>query len=89
MMGHDESEGIERGVELVELRRFDQDRYYRPSDPEMRMLGTVSTLAHWRHRGRGPRFLRLGNRVFYRGSDINEFLDAQVVSLPGEDPSPD
>jgi len=39
---------------------------------------TAETLANWRHRGFGPRFLKIGGRVRYRLTDIAEFLDAQT-----------
>ena len=75
---------------FVQFRRFDPDRYYRPMDPELGIIGTPGTLAHRRHRGVGPRWVAWGNRVFYRGSDLNAFLDEHVVALPGDGPdSPD
>ena len=39
----------------------------------------VSTLDKMRVQGRGPRHLKVGNRVFYRESDLAAFLDAAVV----------
>lgn len=39
----------------------------------------VSTLDKMRVQGRGPRYLKVGNRVFYRESDLAAFLDAAVV----------
>ena len=36
------------------------------------------TLARWRHEGFGPKWVRLGRRVFYRSSDLREWIDAQV-----------
>ena len=66
----------------MELRRFESDRYYKPADPELSIFGTPGTLAQRRHRGEGPRYVRFGNRVLYRGSDLNEFLDEHVVG-PG------
>lgn len=44
------------------------------------MLGVVEkTLPMWRHLGRGPTYLKIGRRVFYRPTDIKEWLDKQVV----------
>jgi predicted DNA-binding transcriptional regulator AlpA len=35
-----------------------------------------TTLATWRTQGRGPRFLKMGQRkVLYRATDIDEWLD--------------
>jgi predicted DNA-binding transcriptional regulator AlpA len=44
-----------------------------------------STLAMWRHKGRGPRYLKIGRSCFYLESDIEAWLDAQaVVPVPKE-----
>jgi hypothetical protein len=36
------------------------------------------TLEQWRWQGRGPRYLKIGGRVVYRLSDIEEFERASV-----------
>jgi hypothetical protein len=42
-----------------------------------------TTLAMWRHLGRGPRYLKIGRSCFYRLDDIETWLDAQaVVPIP-------
>jgi hypothetical protein len=33
----------------------------------------------WRYERRGPTFLKLGGRVFYRKSDLDEFISANTV----------
>ncbi|WIH05522.1 helix-turn-helix domain-containing protein [Xanthomonas translucens pv. graminis] len=38
-----------------------------------------STLEKMRHEGRGPRYVRLGGRVFYRRADLDQYLEAGVV----------
>ena len=44
------------------------------------MLGlSVATLRAWRHRGKGPRFLRLGRSVRYLPSDVADFVRASAV----------
>lgn len=40
---------------------------------------SVATLRAWRHRGTGPRFVRLGRAVRYLPSDIDEFIRASAV----------
>jgi hypothetical protein len=35
------------------------------------------TLATWRSQGRGPAFVKIGRRVFYRLLDVHEFIAAQ------------
>lgn len=37
------------------------------------------TLHKMRGDGRGPRFVRLGNRIFYRSSDLDAYLKACTV----------
>ncbi|KDE90589.1 hypothetical protein DF40_022480 [Stenotrophomonas maltophilia M30] len=39
----------------------------------------VSTLDKMRTEGRGPRYLKVGNRVFYREADLDAYLEAAVV----------
>lgn len=36
----------------------------------------VATLRAWRHRGRGPAFVRLGRAIRYLATDVDEFLRA-------------
>lgn len=36
------------------------------------------TLAEWRAVGRGPRYVRVGRRAFYRQVDLDNWLDAHV-----------
>ena len=62
------------------MRRFDPSRYYRTTDSELALIATRGTLAQWRHKGRGPRYTRLGGgRVLYLGEDLNAWLDAHAV----------
>ena len=61
------------------LRRFDDSRYYSAADEAMRFIGTVGTLSVWRRRGLGPPFFKIGRRVFYLGSDLNQWCDSQRV----------
>lgn len=63
---------------------FDHDRVYFPEDPEMRVLGSVEKLAQWRHRNRGPAFIRIGRRIGYHGSDLNAYLCARRTDPNGE-----
>lgn len=58
---------------------YDQNRIYFPEDAELRVLGSVEKLAQWRHRNRGPAFMRIGRRIGYHGTDLNAYLTAQRV----------
>ena len=63
---------------------YDDDRIFFPEDPEMRVLGNTAKLAQWRHRNRGPAFIRIGRRIGYHGTDLNAYLAAQRVE-PSEE----
>ena len=45
----------------------------------MRIVATVSTLRFWRHKGTGPRYFKRGNRILYRGADVNSWIDLHMV----------
>ena len=55
------------------------------------LLGlSVATLRAWRHRGKGPRFFRLGRSVRYLPSDLADFVresavDTKAVSSSDDD----
>ena len=44
------------------------------SEAAGRLRVSKRTLETWRQRGSGPKFLKLGGRVFYRPSDLDDFL---------------
>lgn len=58
---------------------FQDDRLYLAGDAALLVLGSRSTMTHWRCEGRGPAFVKLGSRIAYRGSDLNHWLSAQTV----------
>ena len=58
---------------------FEAERLYRTTDPELEIIATRGTMSQWRHRGEGPRYVRLGGRVLYLGRDINAWLDERIV----------
>ena len=52
------------------------------------LLGlSVATLRAWRHRGKGPRFLRLGRSVRYLPADVDEFVRASAVDTRSDSSS--
>ncbi len=52
------------------------------------LLGlSVATLRAWRHRGQGPRFLRLGRAVRYLPADLENFVRASAVDARTESSS--
>lgn len=48
-----------------------------------RLVAKKETLTKWRHRGRGPAFLKLSGKIRYRLSDIEAFIEASR-HVPGE-----
>ena len=39
----------------------------------------ISTLDKMRMEGRGPRYLKIGGRVFYRLTDLDAYIEAAVI----------
>ena len=60
---------------------FDDSRNYVLGDPELKLLGSRELLAQWRHKGRGPTYYRLGRKIIYHGSDLNEWVAASRVCI--------
>ena len=58
---------------------FDNDKIYLAGDPALKVLGSNSTLAHWRCESRGPSYLKIGSRIAYSGRDLNRWLAARTV----------
>ena len=53
---------------------FKPDRLYLTDDLELLAIWKASTLANWRYERRGPAYMKVGKRVYYRGADLNDFL---------------
>lgn len=48
--------------------------------PAAEYLGiSASTLDKMRHEGRGPRYLKLGGRVFYQVEDLDSYIQRSLV----------
>lgn len=37
----------------------------------------VATLRFWRHQNKGPKAARIGSRIFYRKTDLDQFINEQ------------
>ena len=46
-------------------------------------LRNPGTLANWRNRQCGPPYFRVGSRVRYRLSDLQEWLNERKITFPG------
>ena len=53
---------------------------YPPETAGEILLRPATTLANWRYRGGGPRFVKTGRRVLYRGQDLLNYLDQHTYS---------
>lgn len=54
-------------------------RLYRTPEAAEILGNEISTLEHWRCMGKGPKFLRMGRSIKYRGSDLQDFIDSFEV----------
>ena len=39
----------------------------------------VQTLRNWRHQRKGPAYLKLGRRVLYKESDLDDYMEKKRV----------
>jgi hypothetical protein len=53
-------------------------------DAATRLHLSPKTMQAWRVQGRGPPFVKLGRRVFYRSSDLKNFIDENVFRSTAE-----
>ena len=51
---------------------------YTPKQVEEATGFTVATLATWRSRGKGPKFVRIMGRIYYMRTDVQEWLNEQI-----------
>ena len=58
---------------------FENERHYVLGDPELGLLGDREKLAQWRHKGTGPAYYKLGRKVVYRGSDLNDWAETRRI----------
>lgn len=47
-----------------------------PDGAGVKLRTPTTTLQWWRTTGRGPKYVKIGRRVFYRESDLDEFIAA-------------
>lgn len=57
-----------------------QKEFYTEKELAQKLGGlSCSTLQHWRWSGKGPKFIKIGARVLYPASEINNFLSQHPV----------
>ena len=57
---------------------------YPPDDAGKILHTPSSTLQWWRTKGRGPRYVKIGRKVFYRRSDLDAFIASGEVQTERE-----
>lgn len=63
---------------------FENDRNYVLGDQELDIIGDRDKLAQWRHKMKGPAYYKLGRKVIYRGSDLNDWAHGNRID-PNKD----
>ena len=58
---------------------INEREHYTPRDSQMRIIGSISTLAKWRSHGHGLPYTKSGSRILYYGKDILAFLERNRV----------
>ena len=61
------------------VKIFEEDRNYILGDDELKLIGDREKLTQWRHKGIGPAYYRLGRKIMYRGSDLNNWAESNRV----------
>ena len=56
---------------------FARERFFKPE--ELGDIATVGTLTVWRSQNTGPPYHKVGKRILYKGSDLNDWLEANRV----------
>lgn len=46
---------------------------------------SIKTMAPWRNRGRGPRFIKVGHLVRYRPADVRAYVEQQARTSTSDD----
>lgn len=54
---------------------FENERTYVLGDPELELIGDREKLAQWRHKNTGPAYYKLGRKIVYKGSDLNDWAE--------------
>jgi hypothetical protein len=69
----------ERGAPAFKHRRL-----FDPEETSAYLRIAKQTLAKWRSAGGGPRFVRIGGRIFYDVADLDAFIAARKFQSTAE-----
>jgi len=68
---------MDGSIEQIRVRVLPDGRL--KSDDAARYLGNeTKTLAMWRLQGKGPRYVKVGGRVFYYRDDLDAFIRGEA-----------
>lgn len=57
-----------------------QNQLYQPNIVSEMLCVSAATLRKWRWEGKGPKFVKIGRKVVYRQSDIDDYVQSQIRS---------
>jgi len=57
-----------------------QNLLFKPDIVSQMLCVSAATLRKWRWEGKGPKFVKIGRKVVYRQSDIDEYIQSQIRS---------
>lgn len=63
----------------TEVGPFDPERFYDDADVELDIITSRAMRAQWRYQLVGPKFVKFGRRVKYRGADLNSWIRKRTV----------
>lgn len=63
---------------MNKLSALEQRGFHCEADAADQLGSKPSTLRAWRVKGKGPRYYKIGGKVFYRGADLDAWIEAQV-----------
>jgi hypothetical protein len=66
-------------LEISMSEEFMGDELLDEAEASVYIRTPAATLQWWRHKGRGPTYLKVGRRIFYRSSHLDAFLTAAEI----------
>lgn len=59
-----------------------KEDWFTPEALAAKLCQSEQTLSNWRTRGGGPKYVKVGRKVFYPASFVEEFLTEMIVETP-------
>lgn len=51
---------------------------FKPEELAQELGSTTGTLANWRSRNKGPKFVRIAGRIHYMRTDVEQWIQDQI-----------